>query len=58
MAEKKTIRPGRSSVLREAYIDPESLDGKAAAWLEGIERLIQMDEYFFCVNRFLFCAVK
>jgi len=33
-------------------------DAESDAWLEGIERLIQKDEYFFCVNRFLFTAVK
>ncbi len=33
-------------------------DVESDAWLEGIERLIQKDEYFFCVNRFLFTAVK
>ena len=33
-------------------------DAESDAWLEGIERLIQKDEYFFCVNRFLFAAVK
>lgn len=27
-------------------------------WLEGIEILIQQDKYFFCVNRFLFTAIK
>jgi len=27
-------------------------------WLAGIDRLIQQDAYFFCVNRFLFTAVK
>ncbi len=31
---------------------------ESEAWLEGIENLIQQDEYFFCVNRFLFYAVK
>jgi len=33
-------------------------EAESDAWLEGIERLIQKDEYFFCVNRFLFTAVK
>ena len=27
-------------------------------WLAGIDRIIRRDEYFFCVNRFLFTAVK
>jgi len=27
-------------------------------WLAGIDRLIEQDAYFFCVNRFLFTAVK
>ncbi len=31
---------------------------EAADWLAGIDRLIQQDEYFFCVNRFLFTGVK
>ena len=31
---------------------------EAETWREGIESLIQQDEYFFCVNRFLFSAVK
>ena len=31
---------------------------ESEAWLEGIDRIIQEDEYFFCVNRFLFTAVK
>ncbi|MBT8437901.1 MAG: methyltransferase domain-containing protein [Gammaproteobacteria bacterium] len=33
-------------------------DAQADAWLAGIERLIQKGEYFFCVNRFLFTAIK
>jgi ubiquinone/menaquinone biosynthesis C-methylase UbiE len=31
---------------------------EAEAWLRGIDELIRRDEYFFCVNRFLFTAVK
>lgn len=27
-------------------------------WLAGLDRLIEEDAYFFCVNRFLFTAVK
>lgn len=27
-------------------------------WLEGIATLVQQDKYFFCVNRFLFTAIK
>ena len=27
-------------------------------WLAGIDKIIQEDAYFFCVNRFLFTAVK
>ena len=27
-------------------------------WIAGIDRLIKQDAYFFCVNRFLFTAVK
>jgi ubiquinone/menaquinone biosynthesis C-methylase UbiE len=33
-------------------------DREAGEWLAGIERLIADDAYFFCVNRFLFTAVK
>ncbi|MDH3220514.1 MAG: methyltransferase domain-containing protein [Gammaproteobacteria bacterium] len=31
---------------------------EADEWLAGINRLIEEDAYFFCVNRFLFTAVK
>ena len=31
---------------------------EAEDWLAGIDELIQQDAYFFCVNRFLFTAVK
>jgi len=31
---------------------------ESSEWLAGIDRLIQQDAYFFCVNRFLFTAVK
>jgi hypothetical protein len=31
---------------------------ESEAWREGIDILIQRGEYFFCVNRFLFSAVK
>ena len=31
---------------------------ESAAWLAGIDELIRDDAYFFCVNRFLFTAVK
>ena len=31
---------------------------ESKAWCEGIDSLIQQGEYFFCVNRFLFSAVK
>ncbi len=27
-------------------------------WLAGIDRLVEQDAYFFCVNRFLFTAIK
>ena len=33
-------------------------DREVEEWLAGIERLIADDAYFFCVNRFLFTAVK
>ncbi|MDH3388678.1 MAG: methyltransferase domain-containing protein [Gammaproteobacteria bacterium] len=32
--------------------------GEAEQWLDGIDRLIAEDAYFFCVNRFLFTAFK
>ena len=31
---------------------------ESKTWREGIDSLIQRDEYFFCVNRFLFFAIK
>ena len=31
---------------------------ESKAWCEAVDSLIQRDEYFFCVNRFLFYAVK
>ena len=31
---------------------------ESETWLEGIESLIQQNKYFFCVNRFLFTAIK
>jgi ubiquinone/menaquinone biosynthesis C-methylase UbiE len=31
---------------------------ESRAWLDGIDALIRDDAYFFCVNRFLFTAVK
>lgn len=31
---------------------------EADEWLAGIDTLVQQDAYFFCVNRFLFTAVK
>ena len=33
-------------------------DDEAGAWLASIDRLIEEDGYFFCVNRFLFTAVR
>jgi len=33
-------------------------DSEVEEWLAGIDSLIQQDAYFFCVNRFLFTAVK
>ena len=31
---------------------------ESKTWREGVDSLIQRDEYFFCINRFLFSAVK
>jgi ubiquinone/menaquinone biosynthesis C-methylase UbiE len=31
---------------------------QSVAWLAGIDALAERDEYFFCVNRFLFLAIK
>jgi len=31
---------------------------ESKTWREGVESLIQRGEYFFCVNRFLFSAIK
>ncbi|MCP4876882.1 MAG: methyltransferase domain-containing protein [Gammaproteobacteria bacterium] len=39
---------------KQSFISSE----ESKSWLQGIENLIQQDEYFFCVNRFLFTAVK
>jgi ubiquinone/menaquinone biosynthesis C-methylase UbiE len=33
-------------------------EAQSAAWLADIEALAERDEYFFCVNRFLFTAIK
>jgi len=33
-------------------------EDEAREWLDGIDALIRNDEYFFCVNRFLFTAVR
>jgi len=40
--------------LRQNMISQE----QSEAWLAGIEALAECDEYFFCVNRFLFTAIK
>ncbi len=37
MAENRENRPGHAGALREAYVDAESLDARAASWLEAIE---------------------
>lgn len=39
---------------RRRFID----DAEAAAWRKAYQELKSNDEYFFCVNRFLFTAVK
>ena len=31
---------------------------ESKVWRQGVDSLIQRDEYFFCVNRFLFFAIK
>jgi ubiquinone/menaquinone biosynthesis C-methylase UbiE len=43
-----------STALRLNVISAE----ESKAWLEGIDEIIQRGEYFFCVNRFLFFAIK
>ncbi|MCP4765877.1 MAG: methyltransferase domain-containing protein [Gammaproteobacteria bacterium] len=40
--------------VRQKLISEE----KSAAWLAGIDELAARGEYFFCVNRFLFTAIK
>ena len=40
--------------VRQGMIDQE----QSEAWLAGIDELVDRGEYFFCVNRFLFTAVK
>jgi len=43
----------RSARRRDVITDDEARD-----WRAGIDELIRDDAYFFCVNRFLFTAVK
>lgn len=43
----------RSAVKQQVITDAQSAD-----WLAGVTELAQRDEYFFCVNRFLFSASK
>lgn len=43
-----------SSARRQGLID----DQQADSWTTTLETLIENNEYFFCVNRFLFTAVK
>ena len=43
---RKAIEQGRTS------------RAQAEAWLEDLRRKSRQGEYFFCVNRFLFSAVK
>jgi ubiquinone/menaquinone biosynthesis C-methylase UbiE len=43
----------RSARRRNIITEDEARD-----WRSGIDELIQQDAYFFCVNRFLFTAVK
>jgi len=43
-----------TSARRHKVIDA----AEAESWLQGIDNLIKEDAYFFCVNRFLFSAVK
>ena len=43
-----------STARRKAYVD----DAEAGAWRKAYQQLKAADEYFFCVNRFLFTAVK
>lgn len=45
--------------LRRNAVDRERVDaGRARAWLDDLERKAGQGEYFFCVNRFLFSAVR
>jgi ubiquinone/menaquinone biosynthesis C-methylase UbiE len=43
-----------ASARRHGYID----DAEARAWREAYDELKAADAYFFCVNRFLFTAIK
>ena len=43
-----------TAARRKGCID----DAEASAWRETCRELKSNDEYFFCVNRFLFTAVK
>ena len=42
------------NALKQAAITPQESD----QWLAQIQELVQRNAYFFCVNRFLFSAVK
>jgi len=43
-----------ATAVRQKIITP----AESSAWCDGIDSLIQRNEYFFCVNRFLFSAIK
>lgn len=43
-----------NSAIKQNLITAED----AQSWRGGIEALIELEEYFFCVNRFLFSAIK
>ena len=42
------------TACRHGYID----DAEASAWRQACDELISADRYFFCVNRFLYAAIK
>ena len=46
------------SWARVAHRHGAITEQEAEQWLAGIDKVIQQDAYFFCVNRFLFTTIK
>ena len=45
-------------ISEKARTDGAISESEATAWLDDLRRLGEDDAYFFCVNRFLFTAVR